>query len=136
MERSGVDINMPNHILPPPIQQSDQEKLQKDLEQQLRLTPLKFSLWDLIQNSYQHRKAFHQILCTIELDALNPNVFINFIRNMQHNVEPFIPFFQHEIMNMMSQKYKDSHFPIIAQVDGKYFKRILVDEGLAINVFS
>lgn len=138
LERSRVDINMTNHIpLPPlPIQQSDQEKLQKDLEQQLRLIPLKFSLWYLIQYSQQHREAFHQILCTIELDASYPKTFINFTGNVQHNVEPFIPFFHHAIRNVLSHKFKDPPLHIIAQVDGKSFKRVLINGGSIISVVS
>lgn len=36
----------------------------------------------------------------------------------------------------MNQKYKDHLFHIIAQVDGKYFKSVLMDGGLAISVVS
>ena len=70
------------------------------------------------------------------LDASNPNAFINFIGNVQHNVEPFIPFFQHEIKNVLSHKFKDLLLHIIAYVDGNSFKRILIDGGFTISVVS
>lgn len=55
---------------------------------------------------------------------------------MQHNVEPFIPFFHHEIQNVLNYKLKYPPLHIIAQVDGKLFKRVFVDGGSTISVVS
>jgi len=100
----------------------------------LRLTPIKLSFWYLIKTSYQNREALDHILKIIMLNASNPNAFVNFIRSVQANVESFIPFYQHEIWNVVNIKYKYPPLHIIAHVDGKSFKRVLVDGGSAINV--
>lgn len=55
---------------------------------------------------------------------------------MKYNVEPFIPFFQHETRNLLSHKFKDPPLHSIAQVDEKSFKRVLVDGGSTIRMFS
>lgn len=47
-----------------------------------------------------------------------------------------ISFYHYEIKNFMGPKGKDPSIYIITKVDGKTFKRVLIDEGAKINTIS
>ena len=61
---------------------------------------------------------------------------MSFVGNMKKSKKPTIFFYDHEVKqsNEICGQYPPLH--IIAKVDEKAFKRILIDEGSTINIIS
>lgn len=106
------------------------------LQQQLKLTPLKMMLYQLLEESKPHRDAMNQILRTMEINACNIDSFMTWINNIRIGSKHVISFHDHEMKTTPNTNGLDSPIHIIAEVNGTLFKRILIDGGLEINIIS
>jgi len=106
------------------------------LQQQLKSSKVKLSLFDLLQQSKDHRDAMNNILQKLELDVNDPESFATLVSNIKQIQKPAITFYDHEIKHWKNSSELDPPLHIVAGVDGKMFKRVLVDEGSTINIIS
>lgn len=124
--------------MPPLIPRPQPPKvlIKGSLQNQLKISQVKQSLLDLLQHSKDHRDAMNPILQWIELDINDPKSFVNFVGNIKMLQKPSITFNDHEVKHWKEPWGLDPLLHIIANIDGKIFKRILIDEGFAINIIS
>ena len=67
------------------------------LQQQLKSSQVKLSLFDLLQQSKDHRDTMNHILQKLELDINDPESFATLVRNIKQIQKPEITFYDHEI---------------------------------------
>jgi len=106
------------------------------LQQQLKSSQVKLSLFNLLQQSKDHRDAMNHILQKLELDINDPKSFTTLVGNIKQIQRPVITFYDHEIKHLKNSSQIDPPLHIVANVDGKMFKQILIDEGSTINIIS
>lgn len=94
------------------------------------------SLWDLLQQSPEHRNVVNNIIKAIELDKNNLNYIRNFIGIVQSATRHDITFFQDEIQHPPPDKLKHPTLYIVAYANSCPSKRVLVDNGSMINAIS
>ena len=78
----------------------------------------------------------NHILQKLELDINDPKSFATLVSNIKQIQKPVITFYDHEIKYWKNSSRFDPPLDIVASVDGKMFKRFLIDEGSAINIIS
>lgn len=69
----------------------------------------------------------NQLLQYIELDLNDLDSFMIFVENIKASWKPIVYFYDHEIKKSSENNNQDPPLHIIAKVDGKIFKRVLVD---------
>lgn len=102
----------------------------------MRLTPTKLSLWDLLQQYKSHREALNDILKNIKISSEDPNTFVDFYALVQDYTRPSITFYMDEIYHSPGSSQKYLAIYIMAYIDNKGVKWVMIDDGLAINVDS
>lgn len=70
------------------------------------------------------------------MDINDPERFIYFVGNIKIIQKLTIIFYDHEAKHSNETHGQDPPLHIMAKVDGKAFKRILIDEGSIINMIS
>jgi len=78
----------------------------------------------------------NHILKKLELDVNDPESFSTLVSNIKQIQKPSITFYDHEIKHWKNSFEFDPPLHIVAGVDGKIFKGVLIDEGSAINIIS
>jgi len=124
-----IQSNIPRHQ-PPNI------LVKGSLQHQLRNSQVKISLFELLQQSKDHREGMNKLLQIIELDINNSESFVSFVGNIKINKKPTIFFHDHKGRKSNHLQCQDPPLHIIAKIDGKDFKRILIYEGSVINIIS
>ena len=76
------------------------------LEQQLRLTPNKLSLWDLLQQYKSYKESLNDILKSIDIFSEDPNAFMDFCTLVQDYTRPSITFYMDEIYHSLGSSCK------------------------------
>ena len=129
---------MSNPINTQPVRPPQQPKvsIKGALQWQLKMSPVKMTLFELLQQSESYREAMNQILQEIQVDISNPDNFISIVESLKISQQPSITFYEQERLSNDGPGGLDPPLHIIGKVDGKLFKRILVDEGSAINIIS
>jgi len=90
----------------------------------------------MLQKSRVHRDALNYILKTIELRNNDPDAFASFYATIQDHVRHSITFYMDELYHTHRSSRKHPAMYIIAYVDDKGVKRVMISEGSAINVIS
>lgn len=93
-------------------------------------------MWDLLEQSKAHRDALYYILKIIDFSNEDPNAFVDFCVIIQDYMRPSITFYMNEVYHIPGASNNHIAIYIIAYIDGKGVKRVMIDEGLAINVVS
>lgn len=78
----------------------------------------------------------NDILRTIELSNDDPSFFIDFCAMVQDYMRPSITFYMVETYHTPRSSKKHPAIYIITCIDGKGVKRVMINEGLVINVVS
>lgn len=102
----------------------------------MKLSKVKLSLFDLLQQSKDHQDAMNHILQKIELDINDLERFATLVGNIKQIQKPMSTFYDHEIKHCKNSSRIDPSLHIMANVGGKMFKWILIDEGSIINIIS
>jgi len=83
-----------------------------------------------------YKDVMNQIIKEIKIDVSDPKSFISFIETIKTSIQPIISFYDYMIKPNNGPQGSDSPLHIIGKVDGKFVKRILIDEGSNINIMS
>ena len=78
----------------------------------------------------------NHILQKLELDINDPESFATLVGNIKWIQKSIITFYDHEVKYGKNSSWIDPPLHIIANVDGKIFKWILIDKGSVINIIS
>ena len=76
------------------------------------------------------------ILQKIELDINDLESFATLVGNIKQIQKLVITFYDHEIKHWKNSSRIDPPLYIVASIDGKMFKQILINEGSTINIIS
>ena len=134
--KQTTTINQQSEIPNIPRPQYPKVSVKGALQQQLKSSQVKLSLFDLLQQSKDHRDVMNHILQKLELDVNDPESFATLVSNIKQIQKPTITFYDHEIKHWKNSSGFDPPLHIVAGVDRKMFKRVLIDEGYAINIIS
>jgi hypothetical protein len=106
-----------------------------DIFEQIKNTPTKISLWNLIQNSPNHKTILQTTLQQVVVSSsTNAKYVVTLIQGMNAvNVE--MNFHQDELPPLEMRK-KNNAFMIISNYDGWGIKITLVDNESTLNVYS
>ena len=75
----------------------------------------------------------NHILQNFELDINDPKSFVTLVENIKWIQKPTIKLYDHEVKHWKNSSRIDLPLHIVASVDGKMFKWILINEGSIIN---
>ncbi|GLJ49633.1 hypothetical protein SUGI_1053010 [Cryptomeria japonica] len=130
-----VSLPNPQPILPQAPRISQVLSKEYDLIEQLKVTPAKISLWDLIQTSSAHHGMLQDALKDLNVPPLNTSSNIASLVNSVMNPKAQIVFTQDELPTSEIQHQYDPLMIVVIMKDTA-IRRTLVDNGSSLNVCS